>query len=211
MAIMRRRAERAAAAEPGPAAVVFHVQLREGSQVARAFNLSEAAVRRQFIAKLQAGGVFKYADQEWEAARSALTILEGPELRGNELMMGQGWANAQRVARDVTDRIMQGGPVPSERDPVVDRLKERLLGRLAAGPVALGEIAILAEDLMHGRRASELVAAAELAAWELLHEDQAALEAAGAPLGQAEWQPRLLAAESWFGPELEVSLTSTRS
>ena len=204
---MRRRAERAASAEPSPAAVVFHVQLREGSQVARAFNLSEAAVRRQFIAKLQAGGVFKYADQEWEAARSTLTILEGPELRGNELMMGQGWGNAQKVAHDVTDRILESRPALGERDPVTDRLKERLLGRLAAGPVALPEIAVLAEDLMRGRRASELVAAAELAAWELLHEQQVALEAAGEPVGQAEWQARLLAPDSWFGPGREVSLT----
>lgn len=205
---MRRRGEeRAAAEDPNPRPVVFHVQLREGSQVARAFNLSEPAVRRQFIAPLQAGGVFTYADQEWEAARTKLTILEGPELRGNELMMGQGWANAQRVAGDVTDRIQRGPSRPSARDPAVDRLKERLVGRLAAGPVALGEVVDLAEDLMRSRRVSELVAAAELTAWELLHEGLAALEADRAPVPAEEWQPRLLSPDSWLdrGPEVRLS------
>jgi hypothetical protein len=178
--------------------------------VARAFNLSEPAVRGQFIAPLQAGGVFTYADQEWEAARTKLTILEGPELRGNELMMGQGWANAQKVAGDVTNRILRGPSKPSARDPVLDRLKERLLGRLAAGPVALGEVVVLAQDLMRSRRVSELVAAAELAVWELLHEGLAALEADRAPVPAEEWQARLLSAESWFDRGREVRLSPSR-
>jgi hypothetical protein len=180
---------------------VFHLELRQRPHVARAFNLGEQEVTSRFLGPLASGRELSYSDHEWNPKKTKLTVIEGPELRLEEMGMGRGWANAQRLGTDVTERLIARAREQAQRNPALDRLKERIAGRIEAGPLPLRRVVALSEELMPGRRASERLAVAELAVWELLHErslelgaDQAA---AGAPLPEADWQRHLLAWESW--------------
>ncbi|HEU4598434.1 MAG TPA: hypothetical protein VFS26_01685, partial [Solirubrobacterales bacterium] len=44
--------------------------------------------------------------RKWNPEESELRVLEGPELSNPELSFGQGWANAERSAEDVTARVL---------------------------------------------------------------------------------------------------------
>ncbi len=180
---------------------MFHVELRQRPHVARAFNLEEQEVTNGFLGPLVTGRALTYSDQEWDPKKTRLTVIEGPELRLEEMGMGRGWANAQRSGTDVTERLMSRAREQNQRHPALDRLKQRIAGRLDAGPLLLNRVVALTEDLMPGRRASERLAVAELAVWELLHERSLELGADratdGATLDEPEWQRHLLAWESW--------------
>ncbi|HET7590915.1 MAG TPA: hypothetical protein VFK14_12125 [Solirubrobacterales bacterium] len=45
-------------------------------------------------------------ERKWNPEESELRVLEGPELSNPELSFGQGWANAERSAEDVTARVL---------------------------------------------------------------------------------------------------------
>lgn len=177
----------------------FHLELRQRPHVARAFNLDEREVVARFVAPVRAGRTLVYQEREWSPRKLRLTILEGPELRPDEIGMGRGWANATRHGTDVTERFLASGErQPPPRPAGVDQLKERLLGRLAAGELALGEAVVLADELLPGRRVSERLGLTEMAVWELLHERRAELlGAGGTAVPEAAWQERLLAWGSW--------------
>jgi hypothetical protein len=180
---------------------VFHLEIRQRPHMTRAFNLSEQELTARFLAPFAAGQTVHYADRDWEPRKAKLTVYEGPELRPEEIGMGRGWANVTRHGTDVTDRTVGNVRTETARDPALDRLRERVLGRLAAGPAALREVVPLADDLLPGHRASERLALAEIAVWELLHQQQVELVAGeGAeddPVPAEEWQSTLLDWTAW--------------
>jgi hypothetical protein len=96
--------------------VAYHVEVSASLRHARAFNLSEAELRRAIVEPWLAGRRIALGDREWEPRESSLRILEGPALEAPDLSFGQGWSNAARSAEDVTRRELaavarQGGPV----------------------------------------------------------------------------------------------------
>ena len=183
---------------------MFHLELRQRPHVARAFNLSERELRGRFLAPLAEGRTITYADREWEPSRTKLSIYEGPELTPEMIGMGRGWGNVTRTGSDVTDRLLAGahpGPGEPAAAQLKERLKERLVGRLGAGPLNPGDAVALADDLLPGHRASERLALTELAIWELLHAQLAELTDTtaepAAPVPQERWQAALLGWEIW--------------
>lgn len=176
---------------------MFHVELRQRPHVARAFNLPAEELQRQFVGPLRAGRTISYADREWTAGKTRLTIFEGRELGPEEIGLGRGWGNARRHGTDVTARMLSATPARGERPKEVDRLKERLLGRLSAGPIPLAGVVALADDLPPGARASHRLGLAELAVWELLHQGAAELHGAAGAIDSGEWERTLLGWAAW--------------
>jgi hypothetical protein len=176
---------------------VFHVELRQRPHVARAFNLSAEELQRRFVGPLRAGRTIAHADREWTAAKTRLTIYEGRELGPEEIGLGRGWGNVLRSGTDVTQRMLNAAPARADRPEEVDRLKERLLGRLSAGPIPLAEMVALAHDLPPGARASHRLGLAELAVWELLHQGAAELQGPAGVIERGEWERTLLSWAAW--------------
>jgi hypothetical protein len=87
--------------------MAFHIQIESGVREARSFNLEPATVRDEVIAPWLAGRTVSLADQSWAPARSTMTIVEGPALAPHDLAHGQGWSNACRSGRDVTEAALQ--------------------------------------------------------------------------------------------------------
>ncbi len=58
-------------------------------------------------------------------------------------------------------------------------MRERLLGRIAAGPISADEILAIATELMPDGTEQERLDAAQRAAWELLERDAAQLSPSG--------------------------------
>ena len=152
-----------------------------GASLVRQFNLSEAELWRRFIAPLMAGRDFTYEGHEFIPTRTRITILDGPNLRADQLALGRGWQNAQRLGRDVTEALLatarqrtQNSAATAASAPV-EILRERLIGRLCAGPVAAGEIAALAAELMPSSGEDDRRMAAQRAAWMLIERGLAEL------------------------------------
>jgi hypothetical protein len=188
---------------------MFHVELRQRPNVARAFNLTGEALREQLVSKLLAGQMFEYAGHEWDARQAHVTILEGPQLAPHELLLGRGWSNARKGGTDVTRQQLEHSQSDTGRRDAVDRLTERILGRISAQPLTLPQAVSLAGDLLSGHRASERLAVAELAAWELLHRRRAELvDGSGARIAPQDWEPILLRWETWSGAQATASSIS---
>jgi hypothetical protein len=181
---------------------VYHLQLRMRPHMARAFNLSAEELTGRFLAPLVNGRELIYNDREWSPRKTTVTIYEGPELPVEQMGMGRGWGNVQRSGTDVTERILRQARGHSERHPALDRLQERLAGRLSAGPVTLGEVLVLADDLMDGSRVSERLAVAELAVWELLARGHGSLLADGVAVKPERRQEVLMRSDSWLGEDV---------
>lgn len=188
---------------------MFHVELTQRPNVARAFNLSDESVQSQFVTPLLSGGIFEYAGHEWEAHKARLTIVEGRALAPNELLLGRGWTNARKVGTDVTARFVDQARVQAEQRDAVARLGERILGAVAAGPITLVNAAGLADDLLAGRADQARLAVTAQAAWELLHRGRATLlDGDGARIPREEWEATLL---SWAGVAGAQATTSAIS
>jgi hypothetical protein len=96
--------------------VPFHVELSNGLNHARAFNLSRELLLAQVIAPWLEDLRVELGEQEWLPAESQLKILEGRHLDGPDLAFGQGWANAERSAENVTSRELAAAPAPRQPD-----------------------------------------------------------------------------------------------
>jgi len=115
--------------------VPFHVEVRSTLHHARVFNINEAELR-QILGLWVSGQTFELGEQEWEPGESKLTILEGQTLDGPDLSFGQGWSNALRSAKDVTQQVMASVetslPLPSvvaiEADSVEGAVAEMAAG-----------------------------------------------------------------------------------
>jgi hypothetical protein len=95
----------------------FHVEISRGYRRARAFNLDEARLRAEVLDPWMRGRVVMLGDRDWEPRDCKLIVLEGPELSDTDLAMGRGWSNAQRMAENVTRRM-----VPTDASPAAGPL-----------------------------------------------------------------------------------------
>lgn len=181
---------------------MYHLELRQFPHSARAFNLTGEELRLKFLAPWLAGQTVEWGERRWQPERARLTIYEGPRLRPDELGMGRGWSNATRSGRDVTADLFADAERAAATAPIA-QLKRFVLERSAGEPREVREAARLAAELWPERRAGERLGLAEQAVWELLHEGRLELfRDAGATrsnLAENEWQPALLAWETWTG------------
>lgn len=97
----------------------YHVEISSTLRHARAFNLDEAELRQAIVEPWLAGRSIELGDREWEPARSALKILEGPALEPPELSFGQGWSNAERSAENVTRTVLGAAAERGEPTAIV--------------------------------------------------------------------------------------------
>ena len=185
---------------------MFHVEIRSGLHQVRVFNLTEHRLWLEFLAPLMADKDFTVEDHDFSPRQSRLMVYEGPELRPDQLMgMGRGWQNVERTATDVTERVLerarqhtgQEAPnatpdraVPAASDGVppapdgalpaaADLVRERLIGRIAAGPVSAEEILAIATELMPAGSEQERLDVARHATWAVLERGAAQLTPSG--------------------------------
>jgi hypothetical protein len=120
--------------------VPFHIEISAGMSRARSFNLTAEELQRTVIQPWLNDVPVKLGDREWERRKSALRILEGPELDPPAMSFGQGWANAERSSDEVTERELREAaedlaPPPAtvmvEVDSAAAALEEMIAGREA--------------------------------------------------------------------------------
>lgn len=179
---------------------MFHIELRQFPHQARAFNLTREELEARIVGPWTSGAVVDLDDRRWTSDRAKLTIYEGPELSGDQLGLGRGWANVTRSGADVTARVLAER---AQAAPVID-LKRELLERCAYGPVPLRRLVELAGERYPQSRVSERLALCEQTAWELLHEGAVRLVRAGATVERSGWQEALLRWEAWIGDMVTV-------
>ncbi len=168
---------------------MFHLELRRFPRLARAFNLSEQELHERFVARWVADRPIVLDEREWTREKTQLTIYEARKVAADERGMGRGWSIVTRSGKDVTASVLEAA---AEASPLAE-LKRRLL---EAAPLKLGETVTLGR----ASRASERLALAEQAVWELLHEERLELVRDGAGLDREQWQPLLLEWASWSDP-----------
>jgi hypothetical protein len=186
---------------------VFHVELRQFPGIGRKFNLSRQQLEARFVRPWLNGQVVELDDRKYVPDRATLRILEGPELRPDQIGMGRGWANAERDGTDVTDRVLSGEkgaiPAPSPAgDGELEEFKAGVLSACAGRRLTLGDVVVLATVRHPRARTSERLALAERAVWELLHQQRIAIFTANGnePLARERWEETVLAWGSWTAP-----------
>jgi hypothetical protein len=188
---------------------MYHLELRQFPHVARAFNLTRDELERRFVRPWVAGSIIEHDERRWSPERVRLTIVEGPELRTDELGMGRGWATATRQGRDVTEPLIAEARRGAEARPEVEALKDAVR-EVAASAITLQDVMALAAAAHPGWRPSEQLALAEQAVWEMLHQERLTLSAGGKPVARDRWQPLLLSWETWTGADPGVELRAIR-
>ncbi|MFL5829755.1 MAG: hypothetical protein ACJ76X_07565 [Solirubrobacteraceae bacterium] len=188
---------------------MFHIQLRQFPNVSREFNLSQEELETRILRPWRAGQMVRSGDRRWAPERAKLTIYEGPELASEDIGMGRGWPNVTRTAIDVTAKLLAVAVQPQPEQaaaaaPAVsdelERCKQLILARAANGSFEISECVRLAEAIRLGTRASERLALAEQAVWELLHTGGVELVSeTDAVLDRSAWQEALLDWEAWGG------------
>lgn len=174
---------------------MFHVELRRFPRVSRKFNLSREELQESIVRPWLAGAAFEFDDETWEPQKARLAIYEGPALSPQDMGLGRGWANAVRASEDVTARVLEVA------HGSVSQFKDDLLGR---GRVTLAEVVELASAQHPGARASERLALAEQAVWELLHEGRVTITGPAGTVERPEWGPALLEWATWAAGTLVV-------
>jgi hypothetical protein len=199
---------------------VFHVEIRQFPHVARGFNLTAERLQSQIVARWARDEIVDFEDRRWAPERAKLTIYDGPQLRPDELGLGRGWGNATRQSTDVTERVLAAAAVaaaPTATQSGADAqpptagvagLKQRLLAELEDGQLALSRVAALAGEQRLGLRASQRLALAEQAIWELLHEGRARLIESADTADRDRWEAIVLAWTTWASEPPSVFLAA---
>lgn len=181
---------------------MFHVELRRFPYVARAFNLSEQELDTRIVQPFTRGVAVEFDDRTWPADRKTkMMIYEGPSIASEDRGLGRGWSLVTRDGENVTAEVLEAarGRVREASPQVaVPGLKEQLIAAAADG-ISPGEAVAIAARGRLGVRASEALALAEQAVWELLHEGALTLVREGSrePVDSDEWQLLLLAWATW--------------
>lgn len=204
---------------------MFHVEVRQFPHVARAFNLSAEQLHARIVGRWVRDQMVELDDRRWAPERARLTIYEAPQLDSSDLGLGRGWGNVTRTGSDVTDRVLAAArsqlstaspgavavapssvaaPAPS----AVVALKQRLLEEVARDQVSLERVPAMATDQGLGVRASQRLAVAEDAVWELLHEGRVRLLADGATIERDRWETVVLAWTSWSAGASRIFLAA---
>jgi len=179
---------------------MFHVELREGPESARAFNLSDARLEA-ILVPWRRGEVVMLGEKHFEPAESELTVYEGRELRQDEIAMGRGWSAALKTGADVTADVLAGrtGGTGDGSPPAVVKFKEDVLAQCGYGRIGLHQVVWLAGDRYPESRISDRLALAERAVWELLHEERLRMLGGSGEVQPSGWEAALLSWDSWAG------------
>ena len=189
---------------------MYHLELRQFPHVSRVFNLTRDDLERQFVRPWVAGVIIEHDDRRWAPERSRLKILEGPELRQDELGMGRGWATASKQGRDVTEAMIAAARRGAEARPEVESLKIAVQ-EVAANAITVQDVMALAAAAHPAWRPSEQLALAEQTVWEMLHQHRLTVTSGGEPVRREQWQAILLSWGTWTGtgPRVELRATTT--
>jgi hypothetical protein len=189
---------------------MYHLELRQFPHVTRVFNLTREELDRRFVRPWVAGAMIEHDDRRWAPERARLKILEGPEVRSDELGLGRGWATATKRSREVTDAVVGEARRGSDARPDVESLKDAV-AEVAATAITCQDVMALAGAAHPTWRASEQLALAEQAVWEMLHQERLAITAGGEPVAREQWQAILLSWRTWTGtgPRVELRATTT--
>ena len=182
---------------------MFHVQLRQFPNVARAFNLTRTQLDAQILTPWTAGRPVEWDERRWAPDRAKLTIYEGPTLRPEDIGLGRGWANATRTGEDVTDRLLAESKRPDARQQALAQLRDEILRRAAGGSLRPQDVVGVVGDQHPDWRASDRLALAEQAIWELLHLGSLRIvhtaHGGSEAVEREQWQPLLLDWATWVG------------
>ncbi len=85
---------------------VFHLEIRQGTQIARRYNMTGPELDAAFLAPLMADRDFDFGDHSWTPRRVRIKIYDGPALKDHELALGLAWPNVERAGSDVTQDIL---------------------------------------------------------------------------------------------------------
>lgn len=181
---------------------VYHVELRQFPHVSRVFNLSRDELESRFLSPWVGGAIIDHEDRRWAPERSKLRILEGPELRPDELGMGRGWDTATRSGTDVTDAVIARARRGAEARPEVETLKAAI-GEVAGTPLGFQDVMALAAAAHPHWRASQQLELAEQAVWEMLHQGQVVMTVGENTVARERWQPVVLSWATWSGVTTE--------
>jgi hypothetical protein len=185
---------------------MFHVELRQFPHLARAFNLSREELDARILGPWVTGGSIDLQDRRWTSDKAKLTVIEGAELRPDEIGMGRGWSNATKSGEDVTATLLK--EVRHTQQAPADEFKEAIVAACAGSPITLAQVVAVAAAREPQRRPSELLAAAEQAVWELLHAGRLRLLRHGDEVPHERWQPVLLSWSSWTAPDVTVEASA---
>lgn len=182
---------------------VYHLELRQFPHVARVFNLTRDELEARFVHPWVGGKMIEHEDRRWAPERSKLKILEGPELRPDELGMGRGWATAARTGTDVTEAVIARARRGAEARPEVETLKAAI-GEVAGTPLGFQDVMALAAAAHPQWRASQQLELAEQAVWEMLHQGQVVMTVGDDAVARERWQPVVLSWATWAGVTTEA-------
>jgi hypothetical protein len=175
---------------------VFHLELRQFPHLARAFNLSREELDSRFARPWVSGEVIDYQEQHWAPDRARLTIYEGPELRPDQIGMGRGWPTVGKTSNEVTETVLAEAQRGAEARSGLSTFKAIVLAA-AITPMTFGEVMELADGEYPKWRASQRLALAEQAVWEMLHHGELTLSRLDGPIERERWQPILLSWSTW--------------
>ncbi|MGZ4348966.1 MAG: hypothetical protein ACXVRX_00380 [Solirubrobacteraceae bacterium] len=181
---------------------MYHVELRQFPHVARVFNLSREELESRFLRPWVGGAIIEHDERRWAPERSRLRILEGPELRSEELGMGRGWAAATRSSADVTEAIIAQARRGAQARPELEALKGAI-AEVAATPLGFQDVMALAAAAHPHWRASQQLELAEQAVWEMLHQGRLDVSVNGSTVRRERWQPIVLSWATWAGVTTE--------
>lgn len=99
--------------------MAFHVEISAGFHRARVFNLNRDDVIAKVVQPWLDERRIEMGDREWIPRDSSLRILEGPEMKTEDLSFGQGWANAERVSENITREVLANAPPPTVPDTFI--------------------------------------------------------------------------------------------
>jgi hypothetical protein len=186
---------------------VYHLEMRQFPHVSRVFNLSGEDLERRFIRPWVAGSIIDHDDRRWAPERARLKVLEGPELRADELGMGRGWATATKQSRDVTNAIVAEARRGVEARPELESLK-LAVEEVAVNTITLQDVMALAAAAQPAWRPSEQLALAEQAVWEMLHQGRVVLVSDGRPVAAERWRPIVLSWPAWASSAQQLTRPS---
>ncbi|MDQ6835308.1 MAG: hypothetical protein M3016_03890 [Actinomycetota bacterium] len=189
---------------------MFHLELRQFPHVARAFNLTREELDRRFARPWVSGREVRHEDRSWSPPKATLTIYEGPELGLGEIGLGRGWANVGRSSQEVTETVLAEAQRGAEGRSTVEVIKAAIVAA-ARTPVGFPEVVALIVAEYPRWRASEQLALAEQAVWELLHQRQLVVRDAEEEVIAERWPAILLDWSTWTGaggPELVLESTA---
>lgn len=151
---------------------MFHLELRQFPHQTREFNLTREQLEARVVSPWVRGELVKLGDRSWAPDRAKLVIYEGRALATDEIGMGRGWSNVTRSGEEVTAQVLDQARTAAQSPPALETLKRELLACSAEGPVGMGQVLALVEELEPLLPAPQRLELAVRAIWELLQDDR---------------------------------------